>query len=107
MKEEIKFRIRGRTGYAELPLHVLNELVNPYEESDESFLEEVLRLHKLAKETETIQEFGGGGLLDLFILPNGVLYLGRSVMCLDMVIEEASKNEGDRGFPIESSKACY
>jgi len=84
---ETKFRIRGCTSYAEFPLHTLNELVNPYEESDEEFLEEIKRLHKLAKETATIQEFGGGGLLDLFILPNGVLYLGHSVLCLDLTEE--------------------
>ena len=88
MTEEIKLRIRGRAGTSELPLHILNELTNPYEEPDESFLEELLRLYKKAKETKTIQEFGGGGLLDLFILPNGVLYLGHPVMCLDLVIEE-------------------
>ncbi len=86
--EQIKFRIRGRNGYAELPLHIINELVNPFNETDKHFLEEILRLHKLAKDTKTIQEFGGGGLLDLFILPNGVLYLGKSVMCLDLTYEE-------------------
>jgi len=90
-KPEVKFRIRGRTGYKEFPLNILNELVNPYEESDEEFLKAILELHKIAKTTKTIQEFGGGGLLDLFILPNGVLYLGHSVMCLDITYEEGKK----------------
>ena len=86
--KKIGFRIRGRTGYKELPISIVNELVNPYEQSDEEFLQEILELHETAKDTQTVQEFGGGGILDLFVFPNGILYLGHRVICLDLVVQE-------------------
>lgn len=80
----MKFRIRSSTNQF-LSIGVLKNLVDAYEKSDEEFLEIVKKLVELAKKEGGIEEFGGGGILDLFVLPNGVIYVGHSVMCLDLV----------------------
>ena len=78
-----KFRIRNSNDVY-LSISELNKLVNPFVESDDKFLQTLKELILKAKTTQTVQEFGGGGLLELYVLPNGVIDVTHSVMCLEL-----------------------